>query len=217
VEDAVEVNELSKTETPDTQPSRPEVEKADGDSQAIEVGDDIDWGALSIDDEGVPTADDELQQQVQEAIAFLDGLWRIWNAISTPVIFLFGYVLPAFFILRDRRVKLIERALWLLATLAISWLAFLLFLWIAPLFGNPPEYEKEENTTFKQKCCHDLSERFLGLRNRRSVSMQTASGGFLDPHKPAITVAHGTFLVVNQQNLFTIRLSHYLRLIYRLA
>ena len=47
--------------------------------------------------------------------------------------------------------------------------------------------------------------------------MQTASGGFLDPHKPAITVAHGTFLVVNQQNLFTIRLSHYLRLIYRLA
>ena len=57
----------------------------------------------------------------------------------------------------------------------------------------------------------------MGLRNRRSVSMQTASGGFLDPHKPAITVAHGTFLVVNQQNLFTIRLSHYLRLIYRLA
>lgn len=86
---------------------------------------------------------------MQEAISFLDGLWRIWNAISTPVIILFGYVLPAFFILRDSRVKLSERALWLLATFAVSWLAFLVFLWIAPLFGSPSEYEDEESSTFK--------------------------------------------------------------------
>ncbi|MCH8945062.1 MAG: hypothetical protein IH910_09795 [Proteobacteria bacterium] len=150
VEETVEVNELSKTETPDTQPSRPEVAKVGGDSQAIEVGDDIEIsGALSIDDEGIPTADDDIKQLMQEAISFLDGLWRIWNAISTPVIILFGYVLPAFFILRDSRVKLSERALWLLATFAVSWLAFLVFLWIAPLFGSPSEYEDEESSTFK--------------------------------------------------------------------
>lgn len=122
VEEAVEVDELGETETPDT---------------------------LSIENESVPTADDELQQQVQEAIAFFDSMLRFWNAIKIPIIFLFAYVLPAFFILRDRRVKLTERVLWLLATLAISWLAFLVFLWVAPLLGRPSEYEAEESSTFK--------------------------------------------------------------------
>jgi len=122
VEEAVEVDELGETETPDT---------------------------LSIDNESVPTADDELQQQVQEAIAFFDSVLRFWYAIKIPIIFLFGYVLPAFFILRDRRVKLTERVLWLLATLAISWLAFLVFLWVAPLLGRRSEYEGEESSIFK--------------------------------------------------------------------
>jgi hypothetical protein len=51
------------------------------------------------------------------------------------------YVLPAYFIIRDQRVQPIERALWLLATLIVSWLAFLLFLFVAPVSSAVTEHE----------------------------------------------------------------------------
>ena len=61
-----------------------------------------------------------------------------------------GYILPAYFIVRDGRVKLLERAFWLLATFLISWFAFLIFLWLAPLFGAVPDDEVEDQPAYEK-------------------------------------------------------------------
>ena len=117
---------------------------------AVEVGDHFETSeTLSIDDGGTSAADDDIEPQIQEAFAALDRGFATGSAILKPLIILFGYVLPAFFILRDRRVKLEERGLWLLATFAVSWLAFLVFLWIAPLLGTPTKNRGEESTAFE--------------------------------------------------------------------
>ena len=80
---------------------------------AVEVGDQFETSeTLSIDDGGTSAADDDIEPQIQEAFAALDRGFATGSAILKPLIILFGYVLPAFFILRDRRVKLEERGLW---------------------------------------------------------------------------------------------------------
>ena len=117
------IDEPGEIEAPDAPTPRPQLEKTDGDMSAVEVGDEFETSEiLSIDDGGTSAADDDIEPQIQEA---WDRGVANWKAIRTPLIIIFGYVLPAFFILRDRRVKLEERGLWLLATFAVSWLAFL--------------------------------------------------------------------------------------------
>ena len=57
--------------------------------------------------------------------------------LPTTILLLIVWGLPVVFILRDSRIELIERILWLVAVFVFSWFSFLLFLWIAPLFGRP--------------------------------------------------------------------------------
>lgn len=56
---------------------RPEVEKAYGYTHAIRIGDDIKIsGAVSMDDEGNPTAVGDLEQQMKNAYADLDKVLK---------------------------------------------------------------------------------------------------------------------------------------------
>ena len=65
------------------------------------------------------------------------------------------YVLPAFFIVRDTRAKPVERAIWLLATLLVSWVAFILFLLIAPL--SPADSENETDLSGDEENSEETS------------------------------------------------------------
>lgn len=64
-------------ETPEYFLLRPEVEKAYGYTHAIKIGDDIKIsGAVSMDDEGNPTAVGDLEQQMENAYSDLDKVLK---------------------------------------------------------------------------------------------------------------------------------------------
>ncbi len=50
------------------------------------------------------------------------------------------WTIPLAFILTDPIVSRKERILWVFATLCVSWLAWLLFLWIAPVLPRKKYY-----------------------------------------------------------------------------
>lgn len=70
--DAVATEETGIHEAPEYFLLRPEVEKAYGYSHAVKIGDDIKIsGAVSMDDEGNPTAVGDLEQQMKNAYSDL--------------------------------------------------------------------------------------------------------------------------------------------------
>ena len=66
---------------------RPEVEKAYGYTHAIKIGDDIKIsGAVSMDDEGNPTAVGDLEQQMKNAYSDLDQILKHYGCTFDDVI-----------------------------------------------------------------------------------------------------------------------------------
>ncbi len=66
---------------------RPEVEQAYGYSHAVRIGDDIKIsGAVSMDDEGNPTAVDDLEQQMKNAYSDLDKVLKHYGCTFDEVI-----------------------------------------------------------------------------------------------------------------------------------
>jgi 2-iminobutanoate/2-iminopropanoate deaminase len=66
---------------------RPEVEKAYGYTHAVRIGDDIRIsGAVSMDDEGNPTAVDDLEQQMKNAYADLAKVLEHYGCTFDDVI-----------------------------------------------------------------------------------------------------------------------------------
>ena len=74
-------------ETPEYFLLRPEVEKAYGYTHAVKIGDDIKIsGAVSMDDEGNPTAVDDLEQQMKNAYSDLDKVLKHYSCTFDDVI-----------------------------------------------------------------------------------------------------------------------------------
>ena len=66
---------------------RPEVEKAFGYTHAVKIGDDIKIsGAVSMDDEGNPTAIGDLEQQMKNAYSDLDKVLKHYGVTFDDVI-----------------------------------------------------------------------------------------------------------------------------------
>ena len=66
---------------------RPEVEKAYGYSHAVKIGDDIKIsGAVSMDNEGNPTAEGDLEQQMKNAYADLDKVLKHYGYTFDDVV-----------------------------------------------------------------------------------------------------------------------------------
>ena len=66
---------------------RPEVEKAYGYTHAVKIGDDIKIsGAVSMDDEGNPTAVGDLEQQMKNAYSDLDQILKHYGCTFDDVI-----------------------------------------------------------------------------------------------------------------------------------
>ena len=66
---------------------RPEVEKAYGYTHAVRIGDDIKIsGAVSMDDEGSPTAVGDLEQQMKNAYSDLDKVLKHYGCTFDDVI-----------------------------------------------------------------------------------------------------------------------------------
>jgi 2-iminobutanoate/2-iminopropanoate deaminase len=66
---------------------RPEVERAFGYTHAVRIGDDIKVsGAVSMDDEGNPTAVDDLEQQMKNAYSDLDIVLKHYGCTFDDVI-----------------------------------------------------------------------------------------------------------------------------------
>ncbi len=66
---------------------RPEVEKAYGYTHAVKIGDDIKIsGAVSMDDEGNPTAIGDLEQQMKNAYSDLDKVLKHYGVTFVDVI-----------------------------------------------------------------------------------------------------------------------------------
>ncbi len=78
---------MSKKETPEYFLLRPEVEKSYGYSHAVKIGDDIKIsGAVSMDDEGNPTAVGDLEQQMKNAYSDLDKVLKHYGCTFDDVI-----------------------------------------------------------------------------------------------------------------------------------
>ena len=76
-----------KTEKPEYFQLRPEVEKAYGYSHAVKIGNDIKIsGAVSMDDEGNPTAIDDLGQQMKNCYADLEKILKHYGCTFDDVI-----------------------------------------------------------------------------------------------------------------------------------
>jgi len=76
-----------KTETPEYFSLRPEVEKAYGYTHAIKIGDDIKIsGAVSMDDEGNPTAVGDLAQQMKNCYSDLDKVLKHYGCTFDDVV-----------------------------------------------------------------------------------------------------------------------------------
>lgn len=74
-------------ETPEYFHLRPEVEKAYGYTHAVRIGKDIKIsGAVSMDDEGNPTAVDDLEQQMKNAYSDLDKVLKHYGCTFDDVI-----------------------------------------------------------------------------------------------------------------------------------
>ncbi len=74
-------------ETPEYFLLRPEVEKAYGYTHAVKIGDDIKIsGAVSMDDEGNPTAVGDLEQQMKNAYSDLDKVLKHYGYTFDDVI-----------------------------------------------------------------------------------------------------------------------------------
>lgn len=66
---------------------RPEVEKAFGYTHAVRIGDDIKIsGAVSMDDQGIPTAVDDLEQQMKNAYSDLAKVLEHYGCTFDDVI-----------------------------------------------------------------------------------------------------------------------------------
>jgi 2-iminobutanoate/2-iminopropanoate deaminase len=75
------------TETPEYFLLRPEVEKAYGYTHAVRIGDDLKVsGAVSMDDEGNPTATGDLEQQMKNAYSDLDKVLKHYGFTFDDVI-----------------------------------------------------------------------------------------------------------------------------------
>ena len=75
------------TEAPEYFLLRPEVEKAYGYSHAVRIGDDIKIsGAVSMDDQGNPTAVGDLEQQMKNAYSDLDKVLQHYGCSFDDVI-----------------------------------------------------------------------------------------------------------------------------------
>jgi enamine deaminase RidA (YjgF/YER057c/UK114 family) len=75
------------TETPEYFLLRPEVEKAYGYTHAVKIGDDIKIsGAVSMDDEGNPTAVGDLEQQMKNAYSDLEKVLRHYEYTFDDVV-----------------------------------------------------------------------------------------------------------------------------------
>ena len=92
-EPTAEKNELAETktsidnETPDYFLLRPEVEKAYGYSHAVKIGHEIKIsGAVSIDDEGNPTAVDDFEQQMKNCYADLEKILAHYGCTFDDVV-----------------------------------------------------------------------------------------------------------------------------------
>ncbi len=77
----------TETDTPEYFLLRPDVEKAFGYTHAIKIGNDIKVsGAVSMDDEGNPTAVGDLEQQMKNAYADLDKVLEHYGYTFDDVI-----------------------------------------------------------------------------------------------------------------------------------
>jgi len=87
-----EMNVSAKEEPPDAETPdyfllRPEVEKAYGYTHAVKIGDDIKIsGAVSMDDQGNPTAVGDLEQQMKNAYSDLDKVLQHYGYTFDDVI-----------------------------------------------------------------------------------------------------------------------------------
>jgi enamine deaminase RidA (YjgF/YER057c/UK114 family) len=76
-----------KQERPEYFLLRPEVEKSYGYSHAVRIGDDIKIsGAVSMDDEGAPTAVGDLEQQMKNAYADLGEVLKHYGCTFDDVV-----------------------------------------------------------------------------------------------------------------------------------
>jgi len=77
----------TKTETPEYFSLRPETEKAYGYTHAVKIGDDIKIsGAVSMDDEGNPTAIGDLAQQMKNCYSDLDKVLKHYGCTFDDVV-----------------------------------------------------------------------------------------------------------------------------------
>ncbi len=98
IEKEVELVEV-KPETPKYFLLRPEVEKAYGYSHAVKIGNDIKIsGAVSMDDEGNPTAVGDMEQQIKNCYADLDKILKHYGCTFEDVVVenIFTTNMPAF-------------------------------------------------------------------------------------------------------------------------
>lgn len=83
----VKVIKKVKSETPEYFSLRPEVEKAYGYTHAIKIGDDIKIsGAVSMDDEGNPTAIGDFEQQMKNCYADLEKVLKHYDCTFDDVV-----------------------------------------------------------------------------------------------------------------------------------
>jgi 2-iminobutanoate/2-iminopropanoate deaminase len=84
---AVEKEIIIESEKPEYFLLRPEVEKAYGYSHAVKIGNSIKIsGAVSIDDEGNPTAIGDLEQQMKNCYADLDKILKHFGCTFDDVV-----------------------------------------------------------------------------------------------------------------------------------
>ena len=77
----------TKTETPEYFSLRPETEKAYGYTHAVKIGNDIKIsGAVSMDDEGNPTAIGDLAQQMKNCYSDLDKVLKHYGCTFDDVV-----------------------------------------------------------------------------------------------------------------------------------
>jgi 2-iminobutanoate/2-iminopropanoate deaminase len=83
----IEKEVILEVETPDYFLLRPEVEKAYGYSHAVKIGNEIKIsGAVSMDDEGNPTAIGDLVQQMKNCYADLDKILKHYGCTFDDVV-----------------------------------------------------------------------------------------------------------------------------------
>lgn len=83
----IEVEKIVETEKPEYFLLRPEVEKSYGYSHAVKIGNDIKIsGAVSMDDEGNPTAIGDLGQQMKNCYADLEKILKHYGCTFDDVV-----------------------------------------------------------------------------------------------------------------------------------